>query len=152
MDIETTLQAAAALLEPYADGTNNPEPNRLDVIVDPADLRDAVGTIHGAGWGYLITISGVDLGAEKDQIQLLYHFASGAAVVTLRVQLPRQDPVVPSIFDIVPSVSFYERELMEMLGVVIEGTPSQDRLFLPEDWPAGVYPLRKDFKLEDVTM
>jgi NADH:ubiquinone oxidoreductase subunit C len=152
MDIETALQAAVALLEPYSGGTNNPEPNRLDVMVDAEDLRDAVGALRGAGWGYLITISGVDLGAEKDQIEVLYHFASGAAVVTLRVQLSRQDPVVPSVFDIIPSVSFYERELTEMLGVVVEGIASQDRLFLPEDWPAGVYPLRKDFKLEDVTM
>ena len=152
MDIQAILQSAAALLEPYADGTNTPEPNRLDVIVDAAELRQAVGALHGTAWGYLITISGVDLGVEKGQIELLYHFASGAAVVTLRVQVAREDPVVPSIYDIIPSVGFYERELIEMLGVVIEGAPNTDRLFLPEDWPDGVYPLRKDFKPEDVTI
>ena len=30
-------------------------------------------------------------------------------------------------------------------GFVIEGTPVPDRLVLPDDWPDGVYPLRKSF-------
>jgi ech hydrogenase subunit E len=37
---------------------------------------------------------------------------------------------------------------MEMFGVVVEGTPNTNRLFLPDDWPDGVYPLRKDAVLE----
>jgi NADH-quinone oxidoreductase subunit D len=31
-----------------------------------------------------------------------------------------------------------------MFGVDVVGTPNPDRLFLPDDWPDGVYPLRKD--------
>jgi Ni,Fe-hydrogenase III component G len=34
---------------------------------------------------------------------------------------------------------------MEMFGVVCEGTPDPRRIFLPDDWPQGVYPLRKDY-------
>ena len=37
---------------------------------------------------------------------------------------------------------------MEMFGVVVDGTPNPSRLFLPDDWPDGVYPLRKDAVLE----
>jgi Ni,Fe-hydrogenase III component G len=35
-----------------------------------------------------------------------------------------------------------------MLGLTVTGTPDPSRLFLPDDWPDGVYPLRKDFVVE----
>ena len=37
-------------------------------------------------------------------------------------------------------------ELIEMFGFVIEDTPDPARLLLPDDWPDGVYPLRKAFE------
>ena len=58
-------------------------------------------------------------------------------------------PGVPSVCAIIPSASFFERELIEMFGITVDGTPNRDRLFLPDDWPQGVYPLRKDFKMEE---
>jgi len=35
--------------------------------------------------------------------------------------------------------------MMEMLGVTFTGLRNQNRLYLPDDWPEGIYPLRKDF-------
>jgi Ni,Fe-hydrogenase III component G len=32
-----------------------------------------------------------------------------------------------------------------MLGITFVGTPNTDKLFLPDNWPMGVFPLRKDF-------
>jgi Ni,Fe-hydrogenase III component G len=52
---------------------------------------------------------------------------------------------VPSICGVIPSAGFFERELGEMLGVTVDGIPDASRLFLPDDWPDGVYPLRKEF-------
>jgi Ni,Fe-hydrogenase III component G len=78
-------------------------------------------------------------------LEVLYHFCSKAAVITLRVSLPRENPVVPSIYKLIPACSLFERELMEMFGVVCEGTPDPRRLFLSDDWPQGKYPLRKDY-------
>ncbi len=147
--LQAHLRAASRLLLQWSKETTTPEPNRVDAVIDATDLLAAVKAMQSANWGYLATITGIDLGAEAGEIELLYHFCSGAAVVTLRVRTPRDDPFVPSIYEIVPSVSFYERELIEMLGVTIVNTPNTQRLFLPDDWPAGVYPLRKDFKLED---
>jgi Ni,Fe-hydrogenase III component G len=152
MSVEVLLQQAAELVGPFATETNTPEPNRLDVLIPVENLRDAVQAVQVSGWGYLITITGLDQGVEAGLLELLYHFAAGSAILTLRVRTSRENPTVPSIIDIVPSVSFYERELIEMFGFSIIGTPNTDRLFLPDDWPAGVYPLRKDFKLEDLTM
>lgn len=144
-----TIETATTLLSEWAEETRQPEPGRLDVIVPREKLPDAVRALVDARWGYLAAITGLDLGPEAGLFEVLYHFCSEAAVVTLRAPVPRDDAWVPSIYAIVPSVSFYERELMEMFGIAAVGTPNTDRLFLPDDWPDGVYPLRKDFSMED---
>jgi len=149
MSTEIYLQRAGEILAPFAKGTNQPEANRLDVQIEPADLPKAVSALTAASWGFLSAITGMDLGPEANELEALYHFCEGAAVATLRVHLPRVDcPDIPSISDQIPVASFFERELGEMLGVNVVGTPDPSRLFLPDDWPAGIYPLRQGFKPE----
>jgi NADH:ubiquinone oxidoreductase subunit C len=147
--VQTTLQTAADVLAEWTQETITTEDNRLDVVIKGSDLLAAVAALQAARWGYLSTITGVDLGVDAGELEVLYHFCEGAAIVTLRVRIPRENPTVPSLYSIVPSVSFYERELIEMFGITIEGTPNTDRLFLPDDWPQGVYPMRKDFDITD---
>lgn len=139
------LEIAAALLADWIKHVEEPEPNRLDVVIAAERLPVAVERLHKNRWGYLVAITGLDDGAAANQLTALYHFAHGATVLTLRVTLPRDNPVVPSICGIIPSASFYERELHEMLGVTITDTPTNAYLFLPDEWPVGVYPLRKEF-------
>ena len=38
------------------------------------------------------------------------------------------------------------RENQEFLGIIFEGIPDPRRLFLPDDFPEGIYPLRLDEK------
>jgi ech hydrogenase subunit E len=149
MTTETYLQRAGEILAPFAKSTNTPEPNRLDVQVSASDLPAAASALTNASWGYLAAITGMDLGVEANALETLYHFCEGAAVTTLRVQLPREGyPEIPSVSETIPVASFFERELSEMLGVTVVGTPDPSRLFLPDDWPADVYPLRQGFKPE----
>jgi NADH:ubiquinone oxidoreductase subunit C len=156
------LEAAAEQLKSWAYQSETPEPGRLDVWVSPRDLLVAVAALHDdwkgylaaitgmdAGWGYLSAIEGFAPALETNELEVIYHFCQGAAVVSVRVMIDRDQPVVPSVCGIIPSASFYERELIEMFGVDVKGTPNRDRLFLPDDWPYGVYPLRKDFDIED---
>ncbi|MFZ0546911.1 MAG: NADH-quinone oxidoreductase subunit C [Candidatus Promineifilaceae bacterium] len=146
MDTEKNLQTAESILAPWTKQTNNPDANRLDVIVEAADLITAINALQQADWGYLAAITGLDLGPEAGKMEVLYHFCEGAAVVTLRVTLDRETAVVPTVCGLIPSAGFFERELSEMFGITVEGTPNSDRLFLPDEWPDGVYPLRKDFQ------
>jgi Ni,Fe-hydrogenase III component G len=53
---------------------------------------------------------------------------------------------IETVTDIFPGAVLYERDLMEMLGVQVKGHPDPRRLFLPDDWPAGKFPLRKEVK------
>jgi len=152
MNSETVLEKGAALLTPWAQETLTPEPNRLDVVIAAQDLQAAAKALVDAKWGYLTAIAGLDLGPEVGQIEALYPFCSGPHILTLRIRVPRSGGSIPSICPIISYASLYERELMEMLGVDIVGTPERARLFLPDDWPDGIYPLLKDFDPDSIRM
>lgn len=150
MNTVKALDTASTLLTLWAKDTERPDPNRLDVMLEITNLLPAVKALYETGWGYLATITGLDLGVEVGEIEVLYHFCAGAVVVTLRVRTPREAASVPSICDIIPSASFAERELSEMLGVTVLNTPNSSHLFLPDDWPDdSQYPLRKDFLVKN---
>lgn len=148
MDTTTLLQSAKTLLVPWTERIETPEINRLDVFIPPASVYEAVQTLFLAGGWYLSAITGLDsppTESSEGGIELLYHICQGPAIVSLRVLLPYSKPEVASICKIIPSASLYERELIEMLGVVIPDSPLQTKLLLPDDWPDSIYPLRKSF-------
>lgn len=153
-----SLQSLEQLLQPWATRSDYPESNRLDIYLAPNDLKAAVKAIHEARWGYLAAITGLDKPAAQPQaeeagaseepegaIEVLYHFCHGPLVLSLRVSVPYSQAELPTVCDLIPSATLYERELMEMIGVRIRGTPSTERLLLPDEWPENVYPLRKSF-------
>jgi len=146
-ETESTLPDAEALLRPMGGPMTTPEPNRLDVSVPASQLVAAANCLVAAHWGHLAAITGLDGGAESGMFEVLYHFCAGPAVVTLRTLLPRAAPVVPSLTGLITCAGLYERELSEMLGISIAGSSNTDPLYLPDDWPAEVYPLRKDAQL-----
>jgi len=92
---------------------------------------------------HISAITGVDVG---ENIEVIYHFDCRPAVLNLKILIPTSDPRVRTVTEIFPGAVFYERDLMEMLGVKVEGHPNPKRLFLPDDWPEGVYPLRKGWR------
>lgn len=154
MDTETRLQTVETLLQPWTISATRPEANRSDVVIDRQNLLAAIQALKEAGWGYLSAISGLDYAAPapaegqpagEGHLELLYHLCDGPAVLTLRISLSYGDAVVPSVCAPLPYATLYEREIIELFGVKIEGTPNSDRLVLPDDWPDGVYPLRKAF-------
>jgi NADH-quinone oxidoreductase subunit D len=149
MNSEQNLKIAEELLTVWNKETSHPESNRLDIVVTADDLRPAVTALHNARWGYLSAITGMDLGVASGQMEALYHFCNGPAITTLRVRIPRaEDTIIPTIEDIIPPATFFERELHETLGFHINGAQSNDRLFIPDDWPQDVYPLRADFSID----
>jgi NADH-quinone oxidoreductase subunit C len=63
--------------------------------------------------------------------------------VRVRVQVPEDDPVVASIYDVYPGVDAMEREAFDMLGIVFSGHPDLTRILMPDGWEG--HPLRKDY-------
>lgn len=114
---------------------------RITATTDKEQYRNLLQELRARDIQHLLTISGVDLG---EQIGVVYHVDCGdGTLLNLRLKLDKRAPILQTVTDIFPGAILYERDFMEMLGVKIEGHPDPRRLFLPDDWPADEYPLRK---------
>lgn len=142
------LEWALQIVSKWALEHSVPAADRLNVRIRSEHSAAAAHALMNARWGYLTAITGLDELSENGQLEVLYHYCRGASVLTLRAFLPRENPVVPSVCSVVPIATVYERELAEMFGITVVGTPDSSRLFLPDDWPDQLYPLRKDADLE----
>ena len=100
----------------------------VEVLVERFDLR------------HLSTITGQDTGSA---IELLYHFWDDGGL-TLRTSLPRDEPHITTLTDLVPGAALYEREVCEMLGVTFDGHPDPRPLLLPDDWDKKKFPMKID--------
>jgi Ni,Fe-hydrogenase III component G len=99
-------------------------------------LRDKLSIIQ------LAVIVAEDL---RDAFLCNYVF-TGARVVVLQVRIDREKATIPSLSLLVPGAMVYEREIRDLFGITPVGHPDLRRQAVPEDWPEGVYPLRKDTK------
>ena len=89
--------------------------------------------------------SGVD---DLDAIEVLYHFSSDKEnfVLTVRAMIKEKDvPSVDTITSYTKSGWWIEREIHELFGVGFNGNNDLRPLLLPDEWPKGVYPMRKNF-------
>lgn len=95
---------------------------------------------------HLSTITGLDAG---DGLEFAYHISNEEGIVlTLKLKVSADDPVIQSVLPIYNGATFYERELQDILGVKVEGLPEGRRYPLPDSWPEGQYPLRKSWTLD----
>ncbi|MCJ7564301.1 MAG: NADH-quinone oxidoreductase subunit C [Candidatus Aminicenantes bacterium] len=125
---------------------SNPGLRRVFMKVDPRNLAAvAVSLKKDLGLWYIAAISGVDV---EDSFEILYHFGHDNGSLSVRTRIPKADPHIESISPIVPGAIFYERELQDMFGIIVDHIPDPRPLVVPDDWPAGNYPLRKDWKYE----
>lgn len=85
---------------------------------------------------------------DFDKIEILYHFAydPSGIIISVRVMLNDKDnPRIDTVTHIMRAAWWIEREIHELFGVEFEGNEDLRKLLLPDDWPKGVYPMRKSF-------
>lgn len=116
---------------------------RFYILIDASNLLQFVDYVFNEVRARYIIVSGIDTQAG---IELVYHFAldGAGAVVSLRVILPHENPRIESISPIITGAQWIEREIRELLGVEFLHHPDPRRLLMAEDWPACVYPLRRE--------
>ncbi len=138
MDIDAILAAFAAACPGQAFEAQQLPVEETVVAVPATCLLDLVGLLRDTfDIHHLSAITGQDRG---EALELLYHFWAGRGL-TLRVTLPYDAPRISTLAETLPGAIFYEREILEMLGVTFEGLPDPRPLLLPEDWD-GSAPLR----------
>ena len=123
-----------------------PNDSRLYVYVDPQALKAVCRYIfRDLDARYVISIGADD--RPYSGYFLIFHdfaFDKDKILCSIITQIPPDDPKVDSISDIIPGANWAEREIRDMIGVEPVGHPYPKRLVLPDGWPDGLHPLRKD--------
>jgi membrane-bound hydrogenase subunit beta len=123
---------------------------RITAEVDKNNLIELLYfSFNDLGFNLLCTITGLDVG---DDLQFIYHIANkDGIVINVKTITPKSNPVINTVTGIYNGATFYERELEDLLGAKVDGLPEGRHYPLPENWPKGQYPLRKDWKTESMS-
>lgn len=121
---------------------------RVYIDIDPGDIAYVANIVFNDLGARFNTASGVD---TPDGIEILYHFTFDKACVTIsfRTYLGKDTLEIESLTPMMKGAEWIEREIHELFGVNFKNHPNLKRLLLPDDWPEGLYPLRRDYKEED---
>lgn len=81
----------------------------------------------------------------KSGYQSVYSFCStkNTSKFRMKVTLPKDNPIIPTVSHLWKSADWYEREAYDMMGVVYTGHPNLRRILNPDNWEG--FPLRKDY-------
>ena len=120
--------------------------HRIYVDVPPQHSLEANRIVFEEFDARLATATGMD---TTDRIEVLYHYCldTHGVVVTIRTWAEKPECVLDSVGAILSGANFIEREIFDLLGVRFRNHPDPRRLILADDWPEGVYPLRRDYSM-----
>lgn len=120
-------------------------PKRVYIEIKPESITRLAKFIFKDLGARFNIASGMDV---RYHMEILYHFTieDMDLVISLRVKLPKTKLEIESLASMFEGANWIEREIHEILGINFKGHPDLRRLLLPEDWPEGIYPLRRDYK------
>jgi NADH-quinone oxidoreductase subunit C len=136
--------------------------SRGQVVVHPARDRyvDVVKALADEGYAMCADLTAVDYleymnrplppGVMPERFEVVANLLdiTNRRRIRLRVQVPADDAVVPTLFDVHPGTEAMEREVYDMFGIEFSGHPDPSRILMPEDWIG--HPLRKDYELGQI--
>ena len=91
---------------------------------------------------FLVLITSLDLKKGYQSVYTL-HSTKTKKSLRLKVTVPKNNPMVPTISHLWSTADWYEREAYDMMGIIYTGHPNLKRILNPENWEG--YPLRKDY-------
>lgn len=103
-----------------------------------------------AKFQYLTTLCGIHLPDVK-QIAIMYqlHSLTNNWRIRLKIYLPEENPVTPTLTTVFAGANWMERETYDFFGVKFTGHPDLRRILNVEDMI--IHPLLKQYPLEDQT-
>ena len=140
------LQQLQEQFGPAIQRADLPGDHRLSVYIDPAATRPICQYLFDTlDARYVISI-GVDDRPYSGQFLVAHDFAFDAdhVLCSVLIPLPADAPRVDSITEVVPAAGWAEREMRDLVGIEPVGHRYLKRLVLPDGWPDGMHPLRKD--------
>jgi Ni,Fe-hydrogenase III large subunit/Ni,Fe-hydrogenase III component G len=122
-------------------------PGRYFIAVKSEDIVPICAYLfHQLDARFLISAA-TDLRQSEGVFQVSHIFSQDQEKIwlTLQTKLEPDHPVLESLTPEVPGANWSEREMQDLMGIKLKGHPDPRRLVLADDWPADLYPLRKDF-------
>jgi NADH-quinone oxidoreductase subunit C len=93
-----------------------------------------------------IDVCGVDWPERERRFDVVYHLLSPTKNHRIRIKVAVDaDTAVPSISDVFPGATWFEREAYDLYGILFSGNPDFRRILT--DYGFRGHPLRKDFPL-----
>ncbi len=133
--------------------TDIPADNRVYIWIKPDSVKDVCKFVfRDLDARYCVGI-GIDDRPYSGDFMVAHDFAFDKenVILSVMVSVPAtDDPKVDCVSDIIPAANWSEREMKDLVGITPVGCPSLKRLILPDGWPEGVYPLRKDLEWNNV--
>jgi len=120
-------------------------PKRVYIEINPESIVKVASYVFKDLGARFNIASGVDC---RENMEILYHFIIEEIdfLISLRVKLDKARLEIDSLATVFEGANWIEREIHELLGINFKGHPDLRRLLLPDQWPEGVYPLRRDYK------
>jgi Ni,Fe-hydrogenase III large subunit/Ni,Fe-hydrogenase III component G len=124
--------------------------NHLVVQVADERLLETVGHVRDELNGRFIMSVGTDQRQTAGcfEVSNIFGLDQEKLFLVLRTEVEPVKPDIPSITPLIPGANWAEREVRDMIGVTPIGHPDPRRLVLPDDWPEGLHPLRRDFRFD----
>lgn len=99
------------------------------------------------GYAVFEDLTAVDWPERDPRFDVVYQLVSyqKKSGLRLKVQLPEDEPTVPTITPLWTGANWFEREVYDLFGINFAAHPDQRRIMMPDDWPG--HPLRKDYPL-----
>lgn len=83
---------------------------------------------------------------DGDDLGFIYLLSNEDGIIfALKEKAPKSDPRIDSMTGVFPSLDLHERELVDLFGAAVRGLPEGPSYPLPDGWPKGNYPMRKDW-------
>ncbi len=125
--------------------------NEFYVEVGKDSFRDVCSALHSEKGALLRVMFGTD---EREidgsfRVYVTFSIPGFDRLVIVVLALREPDLAFPSLTSVIPAAHWYEREIMDMFGLIPDGHPDQRRLVFHESFPPGSHPLRKDWSASE---
>ena len=131
MKAEDTINRIRGALGGHLAGFEQKSENRVYVEIRPETVIEAGQLMFEEIGARLQICTGIDTGQG---IEVMYHWALDTedCVVTVRVTVPYEAPVLASIANFCPAAEWIEREMWELLGIEFVHHPDLRHLLLDD--------------------
>ena len=153
---QAPVPSQSPVLSPLPDVQTSPGRWASEIAFPPRErYHDLVAAYKASGFEQLSDVTAVDYlthpgrelppGVEPERFEVVANLLSLSQTrrVRVRVQVPADDPVVDTLYDLYPGAEAMEREVFDFFGIRFTGHPDLTRILMPEDWEG--HPLRKDY-------